>query len=993
MVMVSLAGWRRAGQRLERLAWAGLAAAGMVLPSRAADGPASITAAGWTNEQAVLASQGSHTGLVALTWAPVDQAAAYEVWRGASNHQASALQVAEVASNAWDDTTVADGVRYCYWIRARTLQGVVPVGTGGVTRGYGGLPPPGMVAASDGTLTNAILVTWSAVSNALGYEVWRQTTNDGDRAACLAATAGTAFEDASAAEVTLYLYWIVATNRLCRSAASFYDTGFRQLPAPRRVKASDDTYTDRVHVAWGMMSNAASYEIWRGAKDATDQAEKVGATESNAWDDVTAAPGVTYFYWVRAVTEVGLGAFSKPDKGRRKSLAAQLRPPGRVQASDGTFSDKVLVKWQAVSNATGYEVWRGEASNAPALLGASLTDSYEDTTAVTGVVYGYSVKATNAMAASAFSRPDKGHRGVPQPPPAPPAAVAASQGTVPAAVRVEWTASPDAKRYEIWRGFSSQVNEAQPVGAVAGRALVFNDATAAHGVRYTYWVRSVSGVITGAFSAACTGFRPLPPPAAPAASAGVFSDKIRLNWAGVTNAGLYEIWRATSNSFPNALRITSAASTSYDDVSALPGVRYFYWITARNAACPGMPSVAAVGYRPLPAPKEVAASDGAYPDRVQVTWKAVPYAMLYEVWRGATNSAVGARRVGVSAEPAFADRSAAPGTRYYYFVRAAGSAGPGPFSDSNQGHRMPRLPTRAIGGGVGPVMAAPTTLNATDGAHTDKVRLTWKAASGATGYEVWRGLTDQLNRAVRLGQTADLAFDDRTAVPGTEYTYWVRGFNGSGAGGYSAGTTGHRQLPAPGGIRVDGSVTDRVRLDWSGVAQAAQYEVWRNTSAQAASATLLATVSRTGFEDASVLPGVAYTYWVRARNALSVSPYSAAIPASRPLPPPAGLEASRGEHADRVRLAWRASEGATGYEVWRGLEPDVAAATRVATPSAAAYDDTTAVPGAAYTYWVRARASGGTSAYSAPAAGHRPLAAPAGVSASDGAYTDRIQVA
>ena len=62
--------------------------------------------------------------------------------------------------------------------------------------------------------------------------------------------------------------------------------------------------------------------------------------------------------------------------------------------------------------------------------------------------------------------------------------------------------------------------------------------------------------------------------------------------------------------------------------------------------------------------------------------------------------------------------------------------------------------------------AAPTNVAATDGAHTDKVVITWTKSTGATDYHVWRD-------AVDLGAAGDVAaFDDTgadapTITPGT----------------------------------------------------------------------------------------------------------------------------------------------------------------------------------------------------------------------------------
>ena len=112
--------------------------------------------------------------------------------------------------------------------------------------------------------------------------------------------------------------------------------------------------------------------------------------------------------------------------------------------------------------------------------------------------------------------------------------------------------------------------------------------------------------------------------------------------------------------------------------------------------------------------------------------------------------------------------------------------------------------------------AAPTSVAATDGAHTDKVVITWTKSTGATNYHVWRD-------AVDLGAAGDVAtFDDTgagapTITPGTAaasdgtstahvalglsgqsanngatYTYKVVASNATGNSVDSATNTGYR---------------------------------------------------------------------------------------------------------------------------------------------------------------------------------------------------------
>jgi hypothetical protein len=82
------------------------------------------------------------------------------------------------------------------------------------------------------------------------------------------------------------------------------------------------------------------------------------------------------------------------------------------------------------------------------------------------------------------------------------------------------------------------------------------------------------------------------------------------------------------------------------------------------------------------------------------------------------------------------------------------------------------------------VPPAPKFVRATDN-ECNQVTVTWRAAAGATGYEVWRGTSNSSSSAVLIGTSAALAFVDPTAVPGTTYYYWVKATSPCGTSGFS----------------------------------------------------------------------------------------------------------------------------------------------------------------------------------------------------------------
>ena len=82
------------------------------------------------------------------------------------------------------------------------------------------------------------------------------------------------------------------------------------------------------------------------------------------------------------------------------------------------------------------------------------------------------------------------------------------------------------------------------------------------------------------------------------------------------------------------------------------------------------------------------------------------------------------------------------------------------------------------------------------------------------------------------------------------------------------------------------------------------------------------------------------------------------------------VTASDGSHADRVRVSWTASSGATSYQVYRNTSDSLIGATRIGTPTASPYDDTIAVPGVTYYYFVKACTSEGCGDFSTSDSGY-----------------------
>lgn len=87
--------------------------------------------------------------------------------------------------------------------------------------------------------------------------------------------------------------------------------------------------------------------------------------------------------------------------------------PANVRASDGDYTDKVVVTWDAVTAASGFEIWRSGTNNAATAVkigtvGAS-TLTFTDTNVEEGTTLFYWVRTLTATSVSLFGTSDSGY--------------------------------------------------------------------------------------------------------------------------------------------------------------------------------------------------------------------------------------------------------------------------------------------------------------------------------------------------------------------------------------------------------------------------------------------------------------------------------------------------------------------------------------------------------------------------------------------------------
>jgi len=416
------------------------------------------------------------------------------------------------------------------------------------------------------------------------------------------------------------------------------------------------------------------------------------------------------------------------------------------------------------------------------------------------------------------------------------------------------------------------------------------------------------------------------------------------------------------------------------------GVRSLQLRATDNAAAPASSDfTVSFSVSPLP-PTNVQASDGTLQGLVRVTWNASAGATSYDILR----------RVGSEAFTTIAtvgdvlqyfDASVVPSQIYGYAVRARGGGLASQASPPDIGFALP------LGQADVPIVSA------SSGTFTDRIRLVWTPVSGATAYEVSRGLAGS---AVSLGITGTTSFDDLAAPIGQLTPYRVRGVSSGAFGAFSEQVTGWRAPAAPSGVNAsDGTTSGGITVSWVPVLGAREYEVLRAVAGNALA--IRAVVSSPPFLDADVLPGVPHLYAIRSRAPAGGGPISATDIGfvQSTAGTPAAVSASD-DLTTAVRVTWAQvvvdTGAALGYKIYRRRAAEAFAEVGSSGPTPS-FVDATAVSGVNYDYAVRALlplatppGAGVLGPISDFDTGRRAVGEPLGVQATGGTRADGVEI-
>ena len=574
----------------------------------------------------------------------------------------------------------------------------------------------------------------------------------------------------------------------------------------------------------------------------------------------------------------------------------------------------LTLKWNAVTDATGYEIYRAGTDGKYSKIKTVTSTSYVDTNVKNNTQYSYKIKAYNAAGASAFSTA---------------ASLKKTQISVSnlkadangSKVQLSWTGGvTGAEGYVIYR--RTEGGSYAEIGRTSGKT--YSDTISA-GIKYYYAVAVYSGSRT---EDKCleVGVMYLATPSGLSVSNTIAS--LTLKWNAVKGATGYEIYRAGTDG--KYSKITTVTSTSYVDTSVKNNTQYSYKIKAYNTACTSAFSTAASLKKTQISVSNLKAD--ANGSKVQLSWTGgVTGAEGYVIYRRTEDGSYA--EIGRTAGNTYSDTISA-GIKYYYAVAV--------YSGSRTEDKCPEVGVMYL--------AEPAVTGASN--ITSGVQVKWSKVTGATGYIVYhKGAGKGWARIADIKDGSTVNYTDTTAESGTTYTYTVRAYNKDTMSDWNSTKSLMRISDTT--LTGASNITYGVQVKWSQVTGATGYIVYRKGAGKGWGRIAdIKSGSTVSYTDTTAASGTTYTYTVRAYNGNTMGDWHSAKSVMR-ISDTTLTGASNITYG--VQVKWSRVTGATGYIVYRkGAGKGWARIADIKNGSTVSYTDTTAASGTTYTYTVRA---------------------------------------
>ncbi len=256
-----------------------------------------------------------------------------------------------------------------------------------------GMPVISKIVANS---TTSVTISWSEVSGATKYYVYRSTSANGTYSLIEKPTA-TSYTDTGLTAGSNYYYRIAAYNSSGLGNKSAVK-GIRLVFGIPIVTSVQATSSTSVYLEWTTIYAAGYYYVYR-TSSASGTYTKIATTSNCYYTDTGLTSGTTYYYKI-----VAANASSTTEYSIFKTVKPAVVNTPVFYYSCVESSTSVTIRWSYISNATKYYVYRSTSSSGTYIKIATTTKTtYTDTGLDSGTTYYYKIRAYNGSTYSSYS--------------------------------------------------------------------------------------------------------------------------------------------------------------------------------------------------------------------------------------------------------------------------------------------------------------------------------------------------------------------------------------------------------------------------------------------------------------------------------------------------------------------------------------------------------------------------------------------------------------
>ena len=408
--------------------------------------------------------------------------------------------------------------------------------------------------------TSYIYLKWQAVSGAKGYKIYRKV--DGAKSWTLVTTLASSkltYKDYDINPGSSYVYTVRSIGEYADGKYSSSGIKIIRLSAPKAPTVSSTN--KGITVKWNAIKGATSYYVYRAKTGG--KLSKIATVTGKSYTDKSAVYGTTYDYVIYAVSKTSAGTF-KSAKSAVSTVKSKYVITPTITSLKMKKVGSVEIKWDKISGATSYYVYRSTSSGSGYKKIATATKaSYIDAKAKTGTKYYYKIVAVTSGKKSAYS-PYKSITSTLL------ATTFKSASVTSKTIKLNWNKVSEADGYYVYRKNGSSWKLIKKITSAS--TTTYTDSVSGAYVYRVYAYKTINGKTYKSAAAEGT-FRTL---GKPSINVSMYNDEFKdlVKWKKITGATSYQVYRKVGNK-GSWSKVSTVTTTQY--IGKVKHGVWYYW--------------------------------------------------------------------------------------------------------------------------------------------------------------------------------------------------------------------------------------------------------------------------------------------------------------------------------------------------------------------------------------------------------------------------------